>query len=72
MRWDDPESPNIDLHYTVHKATGENREPDPLVYVAGGPGQSAILTNLVMYEQVRQVRDIVRLDLRGLSGRSWK
>ena len=49
----------------VAKATGENPEPGPLVYLAGGPGQSAVLTSLAHYGQVRSARDIIRLDRRG-------
>ena len=65
MRWDDVESPNLDLHYMVLKATGDDPAPDPLVYLAGGPGQSSIVTSADTYRQLRQTRDIVRLDQRG-------
>lgn len=66
MRWEDPDSPNIDLHFIVDKATGASPEPDPLLFLAGGPGQSAVVLDpSATYAQVRQHRDIVRLDQRG-------
>jgi pimeloyl-ACP methyl ester carboxylesterase len=65
MRWEDPDSPNIDLHFIVLKATGEDPHPDPLVYLAGGPGQGAVTTDASHYAGVRETRDIVRLDQRG-------
>ena len=41
----DPQRPNgvqFDLHYAVLPALARNRKPDPVLFFAGGPGQSAI------------------------------
>lgn len=63
--WDDPDAGNIDLRFVVANATGDDPAPDPLFYIAGGPGQSSIATSLDAYSQIRPGRDIVRLDQRG-------
>jgi hypothetical protein len=65
MRRDQPELGNLDLHFSVAKATGDNPEPDSLVFLAGGPGQSATTADLGAYRDIRSTRDIVRLDQRG-------
>jgi hypothetical protein len=36
--WDDPDEGNIDLRFSVVNATGEDPEPDPLLFLAGGCG----------------------------------
>ena len=65
MFWEDPDSPNIDLQFIVTKATGDDPEPDPLVYLAGGPGQSSVNTAITAYDKIRPTHDIVRMDQRG-------
>jgi hypothetical protein len=37
-----PNSPTIDLAVAVLKAPGPNVLPDPIIYLAGGPGSSAL------------------------------
>jgi pimeloyl-ACP methyl ester carboxylesterase len=68
QNWDEPDGPALDLAFAVAKATGENPEPDPLVYLAGGPGESAVLSGEIWhkYEELRPDRDIVLLDIRGV------
>jgi len=68
QNWDEPDGPALDLAFAVVKATGENPEPDPLIYLAGGPGESAVLTDEIWdkYEELRPDRDIVLLDIRGV------
>lgn len=65
QNWDEPDGRNLDLSFVVTRSTGENPEPDPLIFLAGGPGQSATVAPPTPYEKVRQSRDIIRLDQRG-------
>lgn len=58
----------IDLHYAVLPATARNRKPDPVLFFAGGPGQSAMeLAGPVsrMLARLSNRRDIVLVDQRG-------
>ena len=66
MDWNNPDRGSLDLGFIVIKATGENPEPDPLIYLAGGPGQSAVATPALAYEKLRPKHDILRLDQRGV------
>jgi pimeloyl-ACP methyl ester carboxylesterase len=60
----------IDLNIVLLRATGPNRRPDPLVYLAGGPGQAATdLTRSLAGSSRRRERDILLMDQRG-TGRS--
>jgi hypothetical protein len=59
----------IRLDLVILHATGPNPEPDPLFYLAGGPGQP----NVDMYRGfveswIRQHRDIVLVNVRGTGG----
>ena len=63
---------HIDIHYAVLPALARNRLPDPVLFFAGGPGQSAIdlagsVTRLLARLSYR--RDIILIDQRG-TGRS--
>jgi pimeloyl-ACP methyl ester carboxylesterase len=67
-----PDGPSITLHYVVVPATARHKQPDPVVFFAGGPGQSAIaLAGSVMprFQRLANRRDIVFIDQRG-TGRS--
>ena len=63
----------ININVLVLPATGEQREPDPLFYLAGGPGSAAtedapgIARALA---KIRQHRDLVFVDQRG-TGQSY-
>ena len=37
-----PDGPQIDVHYLVVPAMARNKRPDAVLFLAGGPGQSAI------------------------------
>ena len=71
----DPASPGgvqIDIHYVVVPALARNKLPDPVVMLAGGPGQSAIRIApqvLPLFTRLNNRRDIVFVDQRG-TGRS--
>lgn len=58
----------ITLKVVVYPATGPTREPDPFVYLAGGPGSSAIRDSLGVvpaFAAIRARRDMVFIDQRG-------
>jgi pimeloyl-ACP methyl ester carboxylesterase len=59
-----PDGSRIRLHYAVYPAEGGARQPDPVVYLDGGPGGSP-LTDGFPIEPFVQQRDLVVLDQRG-------
>ncbi|MFT5684679.1 MAG: pimeloyl-ACP methyl ester carboxylesterase [Myxococcota bacterium] len=69
-----PEDPSaldgktIDLHVLVVPAVSPNPEPDPLFFLAGGPGQAASEVAAAMLpalDRVQKRRDLVFVDQRG-------
>ena len=63
-----PEAGSIDLNVAVVPALSLEPAPDPLVPIAGGPGQSTVLFYagwFTAFERVRQERDILLVDQRG-------
>lgn len=61
----------IDLRIVVLRATGENRQPDPVVPLAGGPGGSATAGAegyAEIFAEERRERDILLVDQRGSGG----
>ena len=61
----------IDLTIVVIPAVSGSHEPDPLFFLAGGPGQAATDvadTVLARLAEVRRSRDIVFVDQRGTGG----
>jgi pimeloyl-ACP methyl ester carboxylesterase len=67
-----PTGTQIDVHFAVLPALARNRKPDPVLFFAGGPGQSAIeLAGPLsrMLARLSNRRDIVLVDQRG-TGRS--
>lgn len=71
----DPAQPGgtrIDVHYVVVPALAGRKRPDPVFFLAGGPGQSAIQAAPLMlhlFERLNNRRDLVFVDQRG-TGRS--
>ncbi len=66
--WLQPEGRTISISYVVLKSTGANPEPDPIVYLEGGPGGSALSgigTFAEIFTPHRETRDIVLFDQRG-------
>ena len=62
------EGPQVEIHYLVVPAMARNKQPDPVLMLAGGPGQSAIgVAPLVMSRLARlnNRRDLVFIDQRG-------
>jgi hypothetical protein len=63
-----PQGVQIDLHVAVLPAIARRRLPDPVVFIAGGPGQSAIsLAGPVSQLMTRELnrRDVILVDQRG-------
>jgi len=71
----DPTQPagvKIDVHYAVLPALARNKLPDPVFFIAGGPGQSAIELAgplAAQFGRLNNRRDLVFVDQRG-TGRS--
>lgn len=64
----DPGSPEISLRVAVVPALNLNPEPDPVVPLAGGPGQGAVQfysAYASAFEPLRRNRDILLVDQRG-------
>ena len=62
----DPASPLIEIAYAVITAQSATPAPDPLVYLEGGPGGSALSSfDLWLESPFRQNRDIILIDQRG-------
>jgi len=68
---DDPDSPVIELRIAVVPALDLTPEPDPVVPIAGGPGQGSIefySAYAPAFEPLRRNRDILLVDQRGTGG----
>ena len=67
-----PQATQIAVHYAVLPALARSKQPDPIFFFAGGPGQSAIdiaPAVAAMLSRFSNRRDIVVIDQRG-TGRS--
>ncbi|MCG8369953.1 MAG: alpha/beta hydrolase, partial [Proteobacteria bacterium] len=65
---EDPDSPVIGIRVAVVAALDLNPEPDPVVPIAGGPGQGSVefyLQTRAAFENLRRDRDILLVDQRG-------
>ena len=71
---EDPSAPagrQIELEIAVLPATTRGAAPDPLFFITGGPGQSALdsyVTVSPAFARVNRERDIVLVDQRGTGG----
>jgi pimeloyl-ACP methyl ester carboxylesterase len=71
----DPGEPTgrmIDVHYVVVPAAARQKHPDPVFFLAGGPGQGAIglaAATYPLFARLNNRRDLVYIDQRG-TGRS--
>lgn len=64
----DPDSPEIGIRVAVVAALNLSPEPDPVVPIAGGPGQGSVefyLQARAAFENLRRNRDILLVDQRG-------
>ena len=67
----EPDGTSIELAWAVVEARTANPEPDPVFFLAGGPGQSArdiapLIANAL--SDVNRTRDLIFLDQRGTGG----
>lgn len=63
-----PQGTQIEIHYLVVPAMARNKQPDPVLMLAGGPGQSAIAVAprvLGVLKRLNNRRDLVFIDQRG-------
>jgi pimeloyl-ACP methyl ester carboxylesterase len=59
----------IHLDLVILHATGQNPSPDPLFYLAGGPGQASVeVSDAYVESWIRRKRDIVFVNVRGTGG----
>lgn len=68
---DEPGGRMISLNIAMAPATGKTTEPDPVFFFAGGPGQAASETWVMLrsvLNKIRKSRDIVMIDQRGTGG----
>ncbi|PHR63587.1 alpha/beta hydrolase [Pseudidiomarina marina] len=66
--YEQPDQRQIPINYAVLPAVSENKKADPLLILAGGPGQAATeLAAMInrMFNDVRKQRDILLIDQRG-------
>lgn len=66
--YEQPNAKQINIHYAIIPSIQENAQPDPLLILAGGPGQAATeLAPMIarIFADVRKQRDIVLIDQRG-------
>ncbi len=64
-----PEGQTIRLHVAVARSLGQEPEPDPLIYLPGGPGSFALhwlYGNITNYLDILKKRDIIFFDPRGV------
>lgn len=67
-----PDGVKIEVHYLVVPALARNKQADPVLMLAGGPGQSAIAVAPAVLSRLQRLnnrRDLVFIDQRG-TGRS--
>lgn len=63
-----PDAKQLTINYAVLPAVSESKRPDPLLILAGGPGQAAVeLAPMInrIFADVRKRRDILLIDQRG-------
>ncbi|MGB2815698.1 MAG: alpha/beta hydrolase, partial [Burkholderiaceae bacterium] len=68
---DQPQGATIAVRFAVVPAVARNKRPDPVLVLAGGPGQAATRTARQMMAVLNEVnarRDIVFIDQRGTGG----
>jgi hypothetical protein len=66
----DPDGPTILLHVAIFKSLNPSEERDAVVYLSGGPGESALkglqFTFGIIFDNVIQNRDLIVFDQRAL------
>jgi pimeloyl-ACP methyl ester carboxylesterase len=68
--WSDPGSQTVTIGYAILKTPNLSPIPDPVIYLEGGPGSSALSTLPYLrdvFAELRRYRDVVIYDQRGNS-----
>lgn len=63
------DGPTIRLHVAVVHTLSRNPEPDPLIYLSGGPGSFSLewlYGNIPYFSAIRKKRDVIFFDPRGV------
>jgi pimeloyl-ACP methyl ester carboxylesterase len=64
-----PNSPTIRLRFAIFPAWGDDKQPDPILYLEGGPGADALAAMPMLYYGVaapfNETRDVILIDQRG-------
>jgi pimeloyl-ACP methyl ester carboxylesterase len=68
---DDPGGPTVELAVAILKARRSDAEPDPLIYLSGGPGGPALEADMQLFDRgfafpIQRDRDIIFFDQRGV------
>jgi pimeloyl-ACP methyl ester carboxylesterase len=66
--WSHPEGRRIQIGYLILKSTAPQSMPDPVVFLAGGPGSSPLTGAAIwkpFFAGLRQERDVIFFDQRG-------
>jgi pimeloyl-ACP methyl ester carboxylesterase len=66
--WQNPDGRYIALHYVVLKAHSQSPFSDPVIYLEGGPGASALVNVPFLaetFDEIRRYRDVIIYDQRG-------
>lgn len=64
-----PDGPTINIAFNLYKAHSLTPEPDPVIYLHGGPGGgtvSKVARTVSFFEHLRGRRDIIAIDERGV------
>lgn len=64
-----PEGPKINIAFNLYKARSLSPQPDPVIYLHGGPGGgtvSNVAKTVGYFEHLRGRRDIIAIDERGV------
>lgn len=64
-----PDGPKIDIAFNLYKAHSLSPQPDPVIYLHGGPGDgtvSRVARTIGFFEHLRGRRDIIAIDERGV------
>lgn len=65
----DPDGETITIAFNLYKAHSLSPEPDPVIYLHGGPGDGTVSRvgwTIGIFEHLRQRRDIIAIDERGV------
>ncbi len=66
--WSEPDGRQIEISFVILASTNPDSQPDPIVYLSGGPGESTLSGiggYATIFQDLRRDRDIVLFDQRG-------